>query len=79
MNLWQRKDELDLLQLDVNLEVGSGSHARQAAQGMLWFEPVLLEYEPDRVVVSGDVNPMAACALVASKPGMQDINPKHNV
>jgi len=41
---------------------------------MLWFEPVLLEYEPDRVVVSGDVNPMAACALVASKPEMQDIN-----
>jgi len=71
VNLWQRKDELDLLQLDVNLEVGSGSHARQAAQGMLWFEPVLLEYEPDRVVVSGDVNSTVACALVASKLGVR--------
>jgi len=72
-------DELELPRPDVNLEVGSGSHAQQTARVMLRFEPVLLEYKPDWVIVPGDVNATAACPLVASKPGTQDINPKHNV
>ncbi len=64
-------DELELPVPDVNLEVGSGSHAQQTAQVMLRFEPVLLEYRPDWVLVPGDVNSTLACALVASKLGVK--------
>jgi UDP-N-acetylglucosamine 2-epimerase (non-hydrolysing) len=52
---------------DVNLEVGSSSHAVQVARIMERFEPVLERYAPDWVVVYGDVNSTAAAALVASK------------
>ncbi len=54
---------------DVDLEVGSGSHAAQTAQIMQRFEPVLLGMTPDCVVVFGDVNSTLACALVAAKHG----------
>ena len=64
-------DELELPQPDVNLEVGSGSHAWQTAQIMQRFEPVVLDYKPDWVVVPGDVNSTLACALVSSKLGIQ--------
>ncbi len=60
-------DELDLPHPDVNLEVGSGSHAQQTAHIMQRFEPVLLDYRPDWILVPGDVNSTVACALVASK------------
>jgi UDP-N-acetylglucosamine 2-epimerase (non-hydrolysing) len=63
-------DELALSKPDVNLEVGSGSHAWQTAQIMQRFEPVLLDYRPDWLVVPGDVNSTLACALVASKLGV---------
>jgi len=62
-------DELELPPPDLNLEVGSGSHAWQTAQVMERFEPVLLDFKPDWVVVPGDVNSTLACALVASKLG----------
>ena len=52
---------------DVNLSVGSGSHAQQTAQVMARFEPVVLERTPDCVVVYGDVNSTAAAALVCAK------------
>ncbi len=52
---------------DINLQVGSGSHAQQTAQIMERFEPVLLEAKPDLVVVYGDVNSTVAAALVCSK------------
>jgi len=52
---------------DVNLGVGSGTHAEQTARVMLGFEPVLASTRPDWVVVVGDVNSTLACALVASK------------
>ncbi len=52
---------------DVNLSVGSGSHAQQTAEVMARFEPVVLEYKPDWVVVYGDVNSTAAAALVCAK------------
>jgi UDP-N-acetylglucosamine 2-epimerase (non-hydrolysing) len=52
---------------DINLQVGSGSHAQQTAQIMSRFEPVLLETKPDLVVVYGDVNSTVAAALVCSK------------
>ena len=64
-------DELELPRPDVNLEVGSGSHAAQTAQIMLRFEPVLLDYKPDWVLVPGDVNSTLACTLVASKLGFK--------
>lgn len=52
---------------DMNLQVGSGTHAQQTAQIMARFEPVLLETQPDLVVVYGDVNSTVAAALVCSK------------
>jgi UDP-N-acetylglucosamine 2-epimerase (non-hydrolysing) len=55
---------------DVNLEVGSGSHAAQTAEVMKRFEPICLERKPDGVVVVGDVNSTLACALVAAKLGI---------
>jgi UDP-N-acetylglucosamine 2-epimerase (non-hydrolysing) len=64
-------DDLALPRPDVNLEVGSGSHAWQTAQVMQRFEPVLEEYRPDWVVVPGDVNSTLACALVAAKLGIR--------
>jgi UDP-N-acetylglucosamine 2-epimerase (non-hydrolysing) len=64
-------EQLDLPQPDINLEVGSGSHAWQTAQIMLHFEPNLLDYQPDWVVVYGDVNSTLACTLVCSKLGFK--------
>jgi len=52
---------------DINLEVGSGTHAEQTARVMLAFEPVVIAQQPDWVVVVGDINSTLACALVASK------------
>lgn len=60
-------DELELPRPDVNLEVGSGSHAQQTALIMQRFEPVVLECKPDWVFVPGDVNSTVACALVSNK------------
>jgi len=56
---------------DINLEVGSGSHAAQTAEIMRRFEPLVLEQRPDWVVVVGDVNSTIACALVATKLGVR--------
>src|SRR5713226_7413673 len=52
---------------DVNLGVGSGSHARQTAEIMTRFEPVVVERRPNLVLVYGDVNSTVATALVCSK------------
>jgi UDP-N-acetylglucosamine 2-epimerase (non-hydrolysing) len=59
--------DLDLPAPDVNLEVGSGSHAIRTAEVMKRFEPVVDHYRPSCVVVVGDVNSTLACSLVASK------------
>lgn len=59
--------DLGLPRPDVNLKVGSGSHAVQTAQVMLRFEAVLDEHRPRCVVVVGDVNSTLACTLVAVK------------
>ena len=56
---------------DVNLAVGSGSHARQTAEIMTRFEPVALERKPDIVLVYGDVNSTVAAALVCAKLGIR--------
>jgi UDP-N-acetylglucosamine 2-epimerase (non-hydrolysing) len=59
--------QLNLPDPDVNLDVGSGSHAWQTAEVMRRFEPVLLERKPDIVLVYGDVNSTLAAALVCAK------------
>lgn len=59
--------DLELPEPDVNLAVGSGSHAVQTAEVMKRFEPVIDEYGARAVLVVGDVNSTLACALVASK------------
>jgi UDP-N-acetylglucosamine 2-epimerase (non-hydrolysing) len=63
-------DELGLPEPDANLGVGSGSHARQTAEIMTRFEPLLLRERPKVLVVVGDVNSTIACALVAVKEGV---------
>jgi UDP-N-acetylglucosamine 2-epimerase (non-hydrolysing) len=63
--------QLGMPEPDVNLAVGSGSHARQTADIMSLFEPVVLERKPDVVLVYGDVNSTVAAALVCSKLRIQ--------
>lgn len=67
-------DELNIPSPDVNLEVGSASHAVQTAEIMRRFEPVVLDFKPDYVVVVGDVNSTIACGLVAVKLGVKLIH-----
>jgi UDP-N-acetylglucosamine 2-epimerase (non-hydrolysing) len=59
--------DLEIPEPDINLGVGSGSHAQQTAQILSQLEPVLLEYRPDLVLVYGDVNSTVAAALVCAK------------
>jgi UDP-N-acetylglucosamine 2-epimerase (non-hydrolysing) len=63
--------DLQMPEPQVNLEVGSGSHASQTAEVMKRFEPVVLDWRPELVVVVGDVNSTLAAALVASKLGVK--------
>jgi UDP-N-acetylglucosamine 2-epimerase (non-hydrolysing) len=60
-------EELGVGDPEYTLGVGSGSHAQQTARVMERLEPVLLEWEPEIVLVPGDVNSTAAAALTASK------------
>src|SRR5262245_10105334 len=60
-------EELGVGDPDYGLGVGSGSHAQQTAAVMERLEPVLLETEPDVVLVPGDVNSTLAAALTAAK------------
>jgi UDP-N-acetylglucosamine 2-epimerase (non-hydrolysing) len=64
-------EQLGIPAPDVNLQVGSGTHARQTAEIMTRFEPVLLERQPDLVLVYGDVNSTVATALVCAKLGVR--------
>lgn len=59
--------DLGIPRPDVNLEIGSGTHAEQTARTMLAIEPVIVEHRPDWVVVVGDVNSTIAATLVATK------------
>lgn len=59
--------QLDIPKPNINLEVGSASHAVQTARIMEKFEKVCLDMQPNMVMVVGDVNSTAACSLVASK------------
>ena len=63
--------DLNLPYPDINLDVGSASHAKQTAKIMIKFEEVCLKNKPDIVIVAGDVNSTIACTLVAAKLGIK--------
>lgn len=63
-------EDLRLPHPDINLEVGSGTHAVQTADVMKRFEPVVDEHKPSCIVVVGDVNSTLACTLVGVKKGI---------
>lgn len=63
--------ELEIPAPDINLEVGSASHAVQTASLLTGFETVCLREKPDWIVVVGDVNSTMACTLVAAKMGIK--------
>jgi UDP-N-acetylglucosamine 2-epimerase (non-hydrolysing) len=60
-------EDLDLPEPDINLGVGSGSHAEQTARIMVASEKIFMQEEPDLVIVVGDVNSTMACAITAKK------------
>jgi UDP-N-acetylglucosamine 2-epimerase (non-hydrolysing) len=60
-------DALRIPEADINLGIGSGSHAAQVGLTMIAFEKVLREHKPDWVVVVGDVNATCACSITAKK------------
>ncbi len=64
--------DLEMAPPDVNLEVGSGSHAAQTAEMLRRLEPVVLEHEPDAILVYGDTNSTLAAAVVGSKVAYPD-------
>ena len=61
--------DLGMPKPDMDLEVGSGSHAEQTARIMVEFEKVCIRESPDLVIVVGDVNSTMACAITAKKLG----------
>jgi UDP-N-acetylglucosamine 2-epimerase (non-hydrolysing) len=52
---------------DFHLGIGSGSHAEQTGSVMIAYEKICMEHHPDWIIVVGDVNPTAACAMVGAK------------
>jgi UDP-N-acetylglucosamine 2-epimerase (non-hydrolysing) len=63
--------DLQMPEPDVDLGVGSASHAVQTAGVIQAFEPYVINEKPDWVVVVGDVNSTVACALVCAKLGVK--------
>lgn len=63
--------QLGLKKPDVNLEVGSGSHSYQVAQVMLKIESHFIRWNPDWIVVYGDVNSTVAATMVGVKLGLK--------
>ena len=62
---------LNIPEPDINLGIGSGTHAEQVGRTMIAFEPLLEDIQPDWVVVMGDVNATCACGLTAKKGGVR--------
>lgn len=67
-------EELNIPKPDLNLDVGSGSQSKQVAEIMIKLENFLLEYNPQYVLVVGDVNSTLAASIVASKLGIKLIH-----
>lgn len=64
-------EDLGMPKPDIDLGVGSGSHAVQTAKIMVAFEQVCLREKPDLFIVVGDVNSTMACTITAKKLGIQ--------
>ena len=64
-------EDLGMPKPDLDLGVGSGSHAEQTARIMVEFEQVCLYQNPDLVIVVGDVNSTMACTITAKKLGIK--------
>lgn len=60
-------EDLGVPEPDFHLGIGSGTHAEQTGNVMIAYEKICLENRPDWIVVVGDVNPTAACAMVGTK------------
>lgn len=60
-------DDLGIPQAEINLGIGSGSHAEQVGNTMIAFEKILLNENPDWIIVLGDVNATLACSVTAKK------------
>jgi UDP-N-acetylglucosamine 2-epimerase (non-hydrolysing) len=59
--------DLNMPKPHFHLEVGSGSHAEQTGGVMIAYEKIVVQDKPDWIVVVGDVNSTAACAMVGTK------------
>jgi len=64
-------DDLRMPKPDIDLEIGSGTHAEQTGKIMVAFEQVCYQENPDLVIVVGDVNSTMACAITAKKLGIK--------
>lgn len=60
-------DDLGMPKPNIDLGIGSGSHAEQTARIMVEFEKVCLQENPDLVIVVGDINSTMACTITAKK------------
>ena len=67
-------EQLDIPRPDINLGVGSGSHAEQTAKIMMSFEKLIKDEKPDIVLVVGDVNSTMACTITAAKFGIKTVH-----
>ncbi len=67
-------EQLDIPIPDINLGIGSGSHAEQTAKIMMSFEKLIKDAKPDMVVVVGDVNSTIACTITAAKLGIKTVH-----
>jgi len=67
-------NQLDIPEPQINLGIGSESHAVQTAKIMIGFEKVVSHHKSDYILVVGDVNSTIACALVGVKMGVPVIH-----
>lgn len=67
-------DELEIPTPDVHLEVGSDTQTKQTAKIMIEFEKVCDAYQPDYILVVGDVNSTMACSVVAAKKNIEIVH-----
>ena len=64
-------EDLHIPEVDINLGIGSGSHAEQVGKTMIEFEKILRREKPDWVIVVGDVNATLACSVTAKKENIK--------